>query len=599
MIGGPQECQLSEFSAKEREILSRHFSNVDGSVFAITTPRQVDRGALMSRYSRTDKSMRRVFLDEFLGNRDRGEEFYSRVLLEYGDDSVAELGEAQIAIEGLSNIAVKKIEDRRVGLSYLEKSSRYVAWDRKDTGGRYRFYRDPDIMASRHADAYEGSCNLSFDVYSRGVEPVTSHVRDTYPIEMYAFRDSTDGGREKPLSGLRDESDIRSAHAIYRSSTRAKALDILRGLLPSSTLTNVGITGNGRAFEYLLTVLGSSGLREERDLASDIKGELDTTIGSFVKRADDAYGRALQGYLADARDAAAAAVAGMAAAGAGGAESGRPRRRGAPDVTLVDCEPEERAVNKVVAAMLYEQSPGMSYRDTLRLVRGATREQKADIIDGIAGLRGNRRHRPPRAFENTHYAFDLCTDFGMFRDLHRHRALTMHRQLLTTDHGYAVPREIVDMGMEGDYRGCMDTAADAFGRIRKTHPEQAQYVVNFAFRYRYLMRLNLREACHMIELRTVPQGHANYRLVAQQMLDRIRGVHPVLSGIVRFADTNQYGLERFPAEARTEERRRRQAEPGSARGGGGGGGSSSSGAGAADASRAAGGGKGRGRGRRP
>ena len=125
---------MSEFSSKEKITLSDHFSNTEDSIFAIITPRQVDRGALMSRYSRTDKSMRRIFLDEFLKNKNRGEEFYDRVLLEYGDDSVAELGEAQIAIEGLSNIAVKKIEDRRMGLSYLEISSRYVTWNKKENG---------------------------------------------------------------------------------------------------------------------------------------------------------------------------------------------------------------------------------------------------------------------------------------------------------------------------------------------------------------------------------------------------------------------------------------------------------------------------------
>ena len=119
------------FSAKEKRILVEHFSNTDRNVFGIITPKQVDRGALMSRYSRTDKSMRQVFLDEFLKNKDRGEEFYDRVLQEYGDDSVAELGEAQVAIEGLSNIAVKKIEDRRIGLSYLEKSSRYGCLEQK------------------------------------------------------------------------------------------------------------------------------------------------------------------------------------------------------------------------------------------------------------------------------------------------------------------------------------------------------------------------------------------------------------------------------------------------------------------------------------
>ena len=157
---------MSEFSESEKEILAKHFSNVEDSVFAIITPKQVDRGALMSRYSRTDKSMRKIFLDEFLQNENRGEEFYNRVLLEYGDDSVAELGEAQIAIEGLSNIAVKKIEDRRIGLSYLEKSSRYVAWDKK-INAQYKFFREPDIMNSKYADAYLESCNFDFEIYSK------------------------------------------------------------------------------------------------------------------------------------------------------------------------------------------------------------------------------------------------------------------------------------------------------------------------------------------------------------------------------------------------------------------------------------------------
>ena len=196
--------------------MSGHFSNTDGSVFAITTPRQVDRGALMSRYSRTDKSMRRVFLDEFLDNPDRGEKFYDKILSGYGDDSVAELGGAQIAIEGLSNIAVKTIEDRRIGLSYLEKSSRYVAWNKKDDG-KYRFYRDDAIMESRFADPYEDACNHSFDVYSKNIEPMTEHVREKYGIERYSFRDSADG-KDKPFDRLSDSGDIKTAEMIYRGS---------------------------------------------------------------------------------------------------------------------------------------------------------------------------------------------------------------------------------------------------------------------------------------------------------------------------------------------------------------------------------------------
>ncbi|NWJ29112.1 FAD-dependent thymidylate synthase [Marine Group I thaumarchaeote] len=535
---------MSEFSVKEKKILLDHFSNTDGNVFAIITPRQVDRGALMSRYSRTNKSMRRIFLDEFLKNKNRGEEFYNRVLLEYGDDSVAELGEAQIAIEGLSNIAVKKIEDRRIGLSYLEKSSRYVAWDKKEEG-EYRFYRDPEISKSRFVDMYEDACNFSFNVYSKNIDPMINYVREKYPIEKYSFKDSTDG-KEKSFFKLKSESDIKSANMIYRGSTKAKALDILRGLLPASTLTNVGITGNGRAFEYLLKVLGSSELREDRDLASKIKKELDTTIKSFVRRADDKYGKAFQKYLRDIKNKSKSITA----------KEIKAKPATGIITNLVDYESEKIAMDKIITSIIYEQSPSTSYQNILYQVKKFSKEKKIKIINEFVKLRTNRRHRPSRAFENVYYTFDLCNNFGMFRDFHRHRALTLERQLLTTDHGFNIPDEIKILGIETDFTDCMNKTKETFEKIRKKYPEQGQYVVNFAYNYPYFMKFNLREACHLIELRTVPQGHADYRLVAQQMFKQINKIHPNLSKIMKFVDLKKYDLERFESEKRTEEKKK-------------------------------------------
>ena len=535
---------MQEFSNKEKEILSEHFSNTDGDVFAIITPQQVDRGALMSRYSRTDKSMRQIFLDEFLKNKNRGEEFYNRVLLEYGDDSVAELGEAQIAIEGLSNIAVKKIEDRRIGLSYLEKSSRYVAWNKKENG-KFRFYRDPEIQASRYAEAYEDACNFSFEVYSRNIEQMVNYVREKYPIIKYKFKDSRDG-KEKEFSKLKEESDIKSANMIYKGSTKAKALDILRGLLPASTLTNVGITGNGRAFEYLLTILGASNLKEEQGLASKIKKELDTTIKSFVRRADDKHGKALQEYLKNlqkkSKSITSKEIKSYVAKGS--------------STKLVDYESEKGAIDKIICSIMYEQSPSTSYQNILKQVKKIPEKEKYKIINQFAKLRTNRRYRPPRAFESTYYTFDLCNNFGMFRDFHRHRALTLERQLLTTDLGYHIPNEAKILGIEKDFKECMENTKTTFNKIRKKLPEQAQYVVNFAYNYQYFMKFNLREACHLLELRTVPQGHVDYRKVAQDMFKEIEKAHPNLSKIMKFVDLKEYDLERFESEKRTEEKRK-------------------------------------------
>ena len=533
-----------KFSKSEKKILLNHFSNADDSVFAVTTPQQVDRGALMSRYSRTDKSMRRVFLDEFLANKKRGEEFYTRVLIEYGDDSVAELGAAQIAVEGLSNIAVKKIEDRRIGLSYLEKSSRYVAWNKKENGV-YKFYRDSTIMSSKFADNYLESCNLDFDVYSQNIEPMIKYVREKYPIEKYSFKDSS--GVEKHFTNLKDSADIKSAEIIYRGSTKAKALDILRGLLPASTLTNVGITGNGRAFEYLLTILHSSDLEEEKILAAKIKRELDSTIKSFVRRSDDKYGKAMQNYLQNIRKTALKFTK-------------RYVSGDSPKMSLtklVDYEPESAAIDKVITAILYEQSPGIPYHKILSNVKKMLLGKKNQMLLTFSKLRKNRRYRPGRAFEMVNYTFDLINNFGMFRDFHRHRVLTLERQLLTTNHGFKMPKEISILGIDKDFKDCMYKSKEVFNVVRKKHPAHAQYVVNFAYNYPYFMRLNLREACHLIELRTVPQGHVDYRDVAQNMFKEIKKVHPNLSKIIRYVDLKKYELERFESEKRTEEKKRK------------------------------------------
>ena len=534
---------MSEFSNSEKEVLSKHFSNVDDSVFAIITPRQVDRGALMSRYSRSDKSMRKIFLDEFLQNQNRGEEFYNRVLLEYGDDSVAELGEAQIAIEGLSNIAVKKIEDRRIGLSYLEKSSRYVSWDKK-INGEYKFFRESEIMKSRFADLYLESCNLDFDVYSKNIPSMISYIQEREPLENQKFRNSA--GEEVPFSKLTDETDIKSATKIYNATIKAKALDVLRGLLPASTLTNVGITGNGRAFEYLLTILYGSKLEEECSLASKMHRELDVIIKSFVKRADDKHGKLLQKYHDDLKNTSSNLARKYL----------KNKKKANFLVELVESEPAKKAEEKIISAILYEQAQGVSYKTILSEVRKMSPASRRKIIKTFVALRQNRRHRPPRAFEMTEYTFDLLTNFGMFRDFHRHRVLTLERQILTTNHGFTVPSEVSALGIQKDFVDCMYKSKHAFDIISSKMPEQAQYVVNFAYNYPYFMRLNLREATHLIELRTVPQGHPDYRKVGQNMFSAIKKVHPALSHIIKFVDLKEYKLERLESEKRIEEKRK-------------------------------------------
>jgi thymidylate synthase ThyX len=534
-----------DFSDQDRSILRSHFSNTDRAVFAIITPRQVDRGALMSRYSRSDKTMRRIFLDEFMKDPKRGEEFYKRILLEYGDDSVAELGEAQIAIEWISNIAAKKIEDRRIGLSYLEKSSRYVAFDQK-IDGKYKYHIEERIMASPYADEYLQACDHAFDVYSNNIQLMQKFISEKEPIDQFLFFDSN-LKRETTYGNLKSDKDIESAKRIYKSVIKAKSLDILRGLLPASTLTNLGITGNGRAFEYLLSTLYASSLRETKKLADQMYHELNLIIPAFVGRANDKHGKTLQSYFENTR----AAIYNIAQNHIKNIK----QQENLQYVKLLYFENNFEAEVKVVSAILYEHAQGQSLEAIIQYTRSMTAQERHKIIQEYTKFRANRRHRPGRAFEMIEYTFELFTNFGMFRDMHRHRILTLERQLLSTRHGYDIPSEVIELGIVKDYRDCMYKSNEAYKNISKNMPDEAQYVVNFAYRYPYFIRLNLREACHLIELRTVPQGHSDYRNICQKMFEQIKHIHPVFADGMKFVDLKTYNLERLNAEKDSEKKK--------------------------------------------
>jgi len=535
-----------DFSDREKSILDQHFSNTDKHVFAIITPRQVDRGALMSRYSRSDKTMRKIFLDEFITNPNRGKEFYSKILSEYGDDSVAELGEAQLAVEWISNIAAKKIEDGRIGLSYLEKSSRYIPFDKK-VGNKYNYYRDERILKSKYADLYIESCDNAFDVYSKSIDLMQKFISEIEPIDDFVYFDSISIS-EKPFSKLTNKQDIESAKKVYRSTVRSRALDILRNLLPAATLTNLGITGNGRAFEYLLTKLYCSELTELRNLASLLNSELDCVIPSFIKRVNEKHGKSLQLFITNTNREISKLTDNYL---------GNLQPDYSPqDVRLIDYTDSKDALVKVVSAILYENAHGQSLYDIIKLVESFTQEKIKEIIFAYTKFRGNRRHRPGRAFEMVEYLFEMFTNFGMFRDLHRHRILTIERQLLSTKHGYDIPKEVIYSGIGKDFKDCMYLSDNVYRKLAKTMPYEAQYAVNFAYKYPYFIKINLRELYHMVELRTIAQGHPDYRYICQEIYKKVNDVHPLLTKGMKFVDLNRYELGRFETEKRGEMKRR-------------------------------------------
>nr|MBA3468478.1 FAD-dependent thymidylate synthase [Herpetosiphonaceae bacterium] len=437
-----------------------------------------------------------------------------RVLIGYGDDSVAELGGAHVACESVSNIAAKALEDSRLGIDPLEKSTRYVAFNRQ-VAGRYRYYREPQIMASPHAARYAATLDTLFATYSELIEPTLRWVQSNTPR------------------------DAQTSERAYASATKAKGFDLLRGLLPMATLTNVGMFGNGRAFEYLLTKLAGSDHTEVRTVGAALQDELDQLIPSFVKRAKTERGAQYSQYLARMRQAGGAWAAGVAAA--------QPAtQRG---VQLVEFDPQ--AEINTVAAILYPHTD-----HPLETVRGhaarLSAAERLEILRGYVGERASRFQRPGRAFEEAYYTFDLLADIGAYRDLHRHRILTQERQRYTTAHGYITPAELVDAGLAARYAAALDNAADVIATIETDLPAAAQYLVPFAYRIRWRIKLNLREAYHLIELRAAPQGHPTYRAIAQEMFRQIQAVHPTLAEAMRFVDLHDYALERLSAEQRLD-----------------------------------------------
>jgi thymidylate synthase ThyX len=532
-----------EFSPEEASLLARYFTNLDRPVFALRNLPEVVKGALFSRYSRTEKSLRRVLLDEFINEPDSGfqklagappsegsprsqgeasnfvgssnddmvavrraEEFYERVLVGYGDDSVAELAGAHVAVEQASTLAAKALEDSRIGISPLEKSTRYVRFDRRNAGGRYLYYRGPELD---HPD-YQLAADALFETYSGLVEPATNAIRERFPQE----------------EGETDRA--------WKSATRAKALDLLRGLLPAGTLTNLGLFGNGRAFEYLVTKMAAHELPECRRLATDLHNELSLVIPSFVRRAlDDRYGKPAAERMASS----GAAAAGLARRGSTGLTE--------PGVRLVEHDPD--AERKVVAAALYPHS---------NLPLDVQSGDVQAVLDALLAGRTNRRQRPPRALEHAEYTFEIVANFAAYRDLHRHRMLTQDRQVLGTALGYDSPPYLAELGMREAFERAVEAAAATQRRLeRQLGLAQAQYLVPLAFRVRWYMRANLREVYHLCELRTTPQGHPDYRWVAQEMFRRVQEVHPRLAAYARFVDLGPGDeLERRTPERRIDEK---------------------------------------------
>ena len=522
------------FTADEADVLRRYFTNLDGPVFALVNLPEVVKGALFARYSRSHKSLRRLFLDEFVGDLDvsgdhsvdatiglaRAEELYERVFFDYGDDSVAQLGGVHLACEQASNLLTKILEWGRL-MSYLEQSTRYIAYDNR-LGGRYRYHRDPAVLSSSLGTRYVGDLDRIFDAYSRSVDVATEHVRST--VERGP-----------------DVSEF-----VYRTATRAKALDAVRGILPAAATSNVGIYGTGQAFEALLLRMRSNPLPEARDYADLMLHELRKVIPSFLRRVDlPERGGRWSEYLATTRNDTATLVSEL---------FGSTPVEPAAEVELVDFDPE--AEDKLLAAICYSHST-LPEHQLLDRVRQLGVDERVSLIRAYVGDRENRRHKPGRAFERSFYRFDVLSDYGAFRDMQRHRMLTIEWQRLTPNHGFTRPELVTEAGLGSEFDDAMERSAGLYDALNNEFPQQASYAVSMAYRIRYAMQFNAREAIHMLELRSSPQGHPSYRRVALEMHRLIgeQAGHHAIAASMNHMTTEAPELERLEAERRAEARR--------------------------------------------
>ncbi len=554
-----------KFTKEEGYFISPFFTNLDKNVFAAKYLPSEVLGALASRYSRSKKGVRRLFFDEYIKpilepdlgganrksireaeimrkelvsfvdylhqhggweavvNSTRARAFFSKWLAAYGDDSIAQMAGAHLFCENTSIVATKYLEDFRIGFAPLEKSTRYVRFDEK-IGGRWIYFVDPDLAKSKYGRDYVRLLNLLFSRYSKSIEPLLKYLGRKYPQE-------------------KDQSD-----RAYLETMNAKTYDVLRTYLPAATLTNVGFFGVGQAFEYVITKCLASPLAELRSLAKQAQIELKKVIPSMVERATSPRGKIYQRYV-ESTEKNLEKIVRKYKLGAESLRGLNPDIKSGVDLVEYDLDAEV----KIVAGLLYKYS-NLSAAEIKRRVEKLTTKERLEVIKTSAARRQVRQHRLVRAFENTYYKFDIVANLGAYRDLHRHRMLTQERQRFTTELGFDVPQDLISSKLDGAYIDAAKKVDNFYRRVSRKYPEQAQYVVMLGNRIRWYQWQNLRELAWEAELRTGPQGHPDYRVVEQEKVRLVAGVHPTLTAALKFVDFKSYDLARRESEKKIDKK---------------------------------------------
>jgi len=520
-----------QLSAAERDSLRPYVTHLDGPVFALVGLPETVKGALFARYSRYQGTLRRLLTTEFAdsldsgatpfdpGSGSRAEQLYERIFLGYGDDSVAQLGGAHVACEWSSNVLTKILQRPRLG-AYLEQSTRYIAYDDEVAGLGHRYFRDPDL-----GPGYERTLDAIFGIYAECLPRMRAWVDASFPGQASTARNR---------------------------AIAAKALDLLRGLLPAASLSHMGIYATGQTYEQLVLHLLAHPLPEARECGGRILEALQRVIPSFVIRVPrpDRGGEWI-GYLQQRDRAADNWVARL------GLDRPANEPDARPSVRLLHVDGDE---DRLLAALLFEAA-GVSEEDSIARLGALSDDERTELLTDLVGERANRRHRPGRGYEALRYRFEIVSDYGAFRDLQRHRMLTVQWQRLSPDLGAGVPEEVDLAGCGEKYRRALELSEREYRRLAGAGHDRriASYALCLGFRIRYVLDLNAREAMQLIELRSGAEGHPSYRAVAREMHRQIAAVHPAVAATMTHVDTTaEPRLERILSEMRTQAKRDEQ-----------------------------------------
>lgn len=568
------------FTDPEIEILEHYFTNIDKPVFCLINLPEVVKGALYARYSRSAKSTRRLFLDEFVNRREiaiaamsshmpesdaeaiwqqtphaafyyiakllkksardlifsieHAEGLYRRVFDEYGDDSVAQLGGVHIVFEQASNIVINEIEWGRLG-AYLEQSTRYIDYSTRQPDGRNRCHLPADVMSSDFAAHYTDGMDKLFLLYNDLVKKAIDY-----------------------FTVLNSRADFDGDDRAYRMSIRAKAFDAVRPVLPAGIVSNVGFFGSAQAAANMLRRLLGSDLAEARKLGQMALEELrhPDAAPAFFNQIDDPkkgldWIEYQKNTTADARQMVDRLI-----------EQSPEEKLVAEgmvenEVKLAWSDPDNQ--RNVCSGIIYElSSQNLTMWEAYEQACLLNDEAMENLIAAYVGNRGNRRWKPGRAFELATYNFDMIIDFGIMRDFKRHRMLTAMWGRLDDSLGWTADDAIEAMGGMALYEEAMQISSNLHQLLRRDFPEAAQYAICLAYRMRFMISINARALLFMLELRTSQQGHPAYRKVGQLMHQLVAGVDPLIASSMSFVDYNQYSLERGEAEKRLSQKRSQQ-----------------------------------------